>query len=595
MMLEVIVFKELDKRNSYKVNKVLLNQVIGILETNNRNYKELYESVKDDYIVRAQSVSYILDSKPQAISDVAELNKIADLLCIDEINIFNSSGTIYSGTVKKYYGLNFDSGEQMSYFKPMLKDKKLSMCQDVTPNTSEGKSMMYAITWNENGTRMIQIGIEPARLLEVMERNELTTVLNNLPNYNGNQIFVANIKSRSLIAGNFFYTPGTTLSQIGFNTYFPETNEIKNKTLRINGKKNFCTFETNGEFLLCVCSSAYSNQTTFIVTTLLFTIYLVIAGLFISNAVISKFDVEEEKQTQGKEILNLEKKSTTDELTNLLNRRAYQEYLPVLDVSSNFVYLSFDLNGLKNANDTIGHDAGDELIIAASDFMVDCFSPFGNIYRTGGDEFVAILTKNTDEVPGKLEEFKKRVANWTGKLCQSMSISYGYVESKERNWNSVQEIIKESDIRMYIAKENYYRKSGVDRRAFQRTYTALGALYTKILKVNLSEDTYKIVKVNKEEQTEDKGYKNSISEWLLDFAATGQVFSEDVNNYVKKTDISYLRRYFKNGNKVLSILYRRKIGDRFKQCLMEIIPSDDYSDFDQNCFLYVKDISGDND
>lgn len=54
-------------------------------------------------------------------------------------------------SVPKYYGYNFDSGEQIEYFKPMLTDKTLTMCQDVTPNTSEGKEMMYAITWNEAG------------------------------------------------------------------------------------------------------------------------------------------------------------------------------------------------------------------------------------------------------------------------------------------------------------------------------------------------------------------------------------------------------------------------------------------------------------
>ena len=40
----------------------------------------------------------------------------------------------------------------MQYFKPMLTDKELTMCQDITPNTAEGKKIMYAITWNEDGT-----------------------------------------------------------------------------------------------------------------------------------------------------------------------------------------------------------------------------------------------------------------------------------------------------------------------------------------------------------------------------------------------------------------------------------------------------------
>ena len=60
----------------------------------------------------------------------------------------------------------------MAYFKPMLDDKNLTMCQDVTPNTSNGKKMMYAITWNDDGTKMIQVGIEPRRLLNEVKQKD---------------------------------------------------------------------------------------------------------------------------------------------------------------------------------------------------------------------------------------------------------------------------------------------------------------------------------------------------------------------------------------------------------------------------------------
>ena len=57
-------------------------------------------------------------------------------MAVDEIHLFDDQGTIYSGSAPKYFGYNFDSGTQMEYFKPMLKDKSLTMCQDVTPNTA---------------------------------------------------------------------------------------------------------------------------------------------------------------------------------------------------------------------------------------------------------------------------------------------------------------------------------------------------------------------------------------------------------------------------------------------------------------------------
>ncbi|MFQ9153245.1 MAG: hypothetical protein ACLR6B_19235 [Blautia sp.] len=142
LLLETRILKYVNDRNTYQMAKVLLDRVVTVLNKNDESENELIGSLKDDYIVRAKAVSYIIDAKPEVERDVEELQKIADLMAVDEIHLFDENGYIYSGSVPKYFGYNFDSGEQMAYFKPMLTDKSLTMCQDVTPNTSEGKEMM---------------------------------------------------------------------------------------------------------------------------------------------------------------------------------------------------------------------------------------------------------------------------------------------------------------------------------------------------------------------------------------------------------------------------------------------------------------------
>ena len=84
------------------------------------------------------------------------------------------------------------------------------MCQDVTPNTAEGKNLMYAITWNEAGTRMIQIGIEPKRLLKELKQNEISAVVSDMPVYKGIEIFVADSQTK-IVKG------ATDSRQIGVN------------------------------------------------------------------------------------------------------------------------------------------------------------------------------------------------------------------------------------------------------------------------------------------------------------------------------------------------------------------------------------------
>ena len=69
--------------------KYCLDRVITVLNKNDDSENGLIESLKDDYIVRAKAVSYIIDAKPQVEYDVEELQKIADLILVDEIHLFD--------------------------------------------------------------------------------------------------------------------------------------------------------------------------------------------------------------------------------------------------------------------------------------------------------------------------------------------------------------------------------------------------------------------------------------------------------------------------------------------------------------------------
>lgn len=299
--------------------------------------------------------------------------------------------------------------------------------------------------------------------------------------------------------------------------------------------------------------------------------------------------IEDEKKNE--EILV--KKSIIDELTGLYNRRAYEEDISEYSsapISGDFIYASIDVNGLKVVNDEIGHAAGDELIKGAADCMQKAFGSYGKVYRTGGDEFVSIFFADNEQLEAIRNDLDSITESWTGEAVQTLSLSVGYVAKNEYEDKSLLEIAKIADKRMYLAKSSYYSKKGIDRRGQAAANTALCNLYTKILKVNITDDSYSIVNMDASERTPDKGFANTISAWLTDFGKSGQVHADDVENYLAKTDLKYLRTYFKEGKSSISIQYRRKYDDTFKQVAMDMIPADDYSDENQTLFLYVKKI-----
>lgn len=158
--------------------------------------------------------------------------------------------------------------------------------------------------------------------------------------------------------------------------------------------------------------------------------------------------------------------SHTDELTQLGNRRAYEEALRELDEEKDvdITIISMDVNGLKKVNDTMGHAAGDELIKGAAQCMLQAFGGYGNIYRTGGDEFVALLNITGEDISAILANFDVYLKNRTGTRVNSISVSYGFVNRSEYRDKTMEQIISLADRGMYEMKKKYYEAEGIDRR-----------------------------------------------------------------------------------------------------------------------------------
>ena len=177
-------------------------------------------------------------------------------------------------------------------------------------------------------------------------------------------------------------------------------------------------------------------------------------------------NIDEEKKKED----HLLQIALTDELTLLYNRRCYKDDVAELNkhpLPKNLVLLSVDVNGLKLANDTLGHYAGDELISGASKCLLTAVGNHGKVYRTGGDEFMAILfTYNFSAIEQALIS---NVLNWHGEYIRELTLSYGYATYADFPDTSLKELEKIADKNMYINKEHYYMEKGIDRQSLYKT------------------------------------------------------------------------------------------------------------------------------
>lgn len=179
------------------------------------------------------------------------------------------------------------------------------------------------------------------------------------------------------------------------------------------------------------------------------TIFLLVA--IIISVMISTINV----------IKELESKSVIDTLTGLNNNNACKEKLENEDILAKDIGLIvFDINGLKEVNDTYGHACGDEFIKDFANILRKCMVKNSFIGRFGGDEFIVILYSCSEK---KIKDFLLDVKEKTKRINKELhntklSYSCGYALSTTENSITMKELFNTADERMYNEKKAYHKK-----------------------------------------------------------------------------------------------------------------------------------------
>lgn len=240
------------KESAYNSSLVRISQIAQILENNDTEIERLKENLREDYFIRAKAAAYIIQNNPEVVGNLSEIRKIAALLQVDELHLFDTSGRIYAGSEPKYYNYTFHSGEQMEFFLPMLEDTSLQLCQDITPNTAEGKLMQYIAVWREDHQGIVQIGMEPVRLLDALEKNELSHLFPVMTVGEGVTLFAADPQTGNILASTENSLSGESLGSLGLDS-LPEENE--GVTVQFHGDKQFCVLQPVGQLAIGVATS----------------------------------------------------------------------------------------------------------------------------------------------------------------------------------------------------------------------------------------------------------------------------------------------------------------------------------------------------
>ncbi|MGE5416903.1 MAG: diguanylate cyclase domain-containing protein [Acidobacteriota bacterium] len=168
--------------------------------------------------------------------------------------------------------------------------------------------------------------------------------------------------------------------------------------------------------------------------------------------------------------------SLHDPLTGLYNRVYFEEeMLRVANGRQNPLGLVVcDVDGLKLINDSCGHEAGDCMLLAASNLIKECFREGDVIARVGGDEFAVLLLKTPENV---VEDACRRIRDRMNQYNNlnvdfPLSISVGY-SVRSNSETPMVEVYKQADNNMH--REKLHRSQSARSAIVQTLMKALEA------------------------------------------------------------------------------------------------------------------------
>jgi two-component system, cell cycle response regulator len=157
---------------------------------------------------------------------------------------------------------------------------------------------------------------------------------------------------------------------------------------------------------------------------------------------------------------SLKKQTLVDDLTGLLNRRGFQslaEQQVRIAKRANWesILLFADLDNLKIINDRFGHAEGDRAIKAIASILKETFRTSDIISRIGGDEFIVLAIKTSDDnVSSITNRLVRNIKNYNQEINKfKLSLSFGVVYLDPKDDISLEQAIVEADKNLYIQKQ----------------------------------------------------------------------------------------------------------------------------------------------
>ncbi len=470
-------------------------QIEQLVRQNNSEISQVRAELEKECISRSQTAAYFLQNLDNSFIEVNNLRILAQKLMVDEIHIFDKEGNLFTGTNPEYYGMTMNSGEQISFFLPLLHDRTLCLCQELVPNTANAKIMQYSACWVPGKDIIVQIGYDAQRISSYIAKNDIAYIFSLLTD-STDSVVLAVTNDNYTIMGS---TTGMYLGQSLYNLGLTKERLKRAETgihFKMGDKVYYGIFQKSDDFTLVRIVNTkvlYGRVFSQCMQLVIYEIFilgliLVLISRFIEKNIVSSIndvndrlllitngDLSTSVQVNNTREFNnlssyinqmvrqLKIELEEDSLTGICTRRAFYRSLEQLfegsrtDLKCAAMFM-VDADGLKAVNDSLGHVAGDLYLKKVAEILCIVQAKNRVVARLGGDEFAVFLYGEDNLLrimeQNALLDSMRDSSVMTISVRDKVSVKYSYgMAIFPNDGDNYHILLKKADERMYKDKQ----------------------------------------------------------------------------------------------------------------------------------------------
>lgn len=452
IIIQCFMLYNVNRHNYEDLAVTMLDNIDSIIQENKIERAERLKDYHRYAIEDINDVCDIIDLNNISYTDTKTFERFSNISMLNDLSIYNEKGVKIGGLKPEEYGTKLADDEAKSNFLPLLDGIKTDMCMDI--NNEKHTNTMYAAAWNHSKEYILLIAtdLDDEYFQDEFAPFDMDRIISHMSVNEDSDIIVIDDEGEICASTNKNYV-NLPVKEIGIKDIVVN----KNENYRIQGDEYYGYFKVIDGYKIGVIKKKNIINEDMIISVIITITYLVV--FFIVLKVLFSITMNIVKMQKRKEE-KLENEANNDGLTGLYNRRAYEKEVAKYDnivLKDDLVVVAIDINGLKKANDTLGHEAGDELILAAAKCLQSVFDPYGRVYRTGGDEFIAIISAGKNTLEKIKADLQKKCDDWHGKLVNNLSLSAGYASVRDYKYQSIIKLVKTADENMYQNKQEFYK------------------------------------------------------------------------------------------------------------------------------------------